>query len=69
MRLRVKRDRVTGLLVCPICYGRDDAPYFYTVEDLLRHLLTHVKRERMELIQVRIEEGEEGAKLEEVGEE
>jgi len=70
IRLRVKRDRVTGVYACPICGTSDNALYFFTVEDLLRHILTHAGREKIEVIRVVIsEEGEEGAKLEEVGEE
>ncbi len=68
MKLRVKRDRVTGLYACPVCLG-DNTLYFYTIEDLLRHLLTHARREKVETIRVTLEESEEGRKLEEAGEE
>ena len=70
VRLRVKRDRATGVYACPICGVADDAVYFFTVEDLLRHILMHARREKVEAIRVSLEEGgEEGAKLEEGGEE
>lgn len=43
MRLKVRRDRQTGLLACPLCRG-DKAAYFFTPEDLIAHLLSHVRR-------------------------
>ncbi|AEM39353.1 hypothetical protein Pyrfu_1495 [Pyrolobus fumarii 1A] len=69
VKLKVKKDKVTGMYACPICGISDSAIYFFSIEDLLRHMLTHARRERIETIRVSIEEGEEGAKLEEIGEE
>jgi len=43
VRLRVKRDKQTGLMACPLCGVGDEATYFFTPEDLLRHILAHVK--------------------------
>ena len=71
IRLRVKRDKVTGVYACPVCGTGDNTIYFFSVEDLLRHVLVHARREKVETIRVSLEEtgGEEGARLEEVGEE
>ena len=44
IRLRVKRDKETKLLACPICGEGDNAIYFFSVEDLIRHILSHTKR-------------------------
>ena len=71
IRLKVPRDKVTGLYACPICGFGEDASYFFTIEDLVKHTLTHAKPGRAERIRVavevsaaegeaaRVEEGEE----------
>ncbi len=44
IRLKVKRDKVTGLIKCPLC--SDDKPsYFFTLKDLLQHLVMHAQRD------------------------
>ncbi len=67
IRLRVKRDRVTGLYACPICGIGDHASYFFTVKDLLVHIASHAlrdwKRERVVVKEVGVEEGEQHAQL------
>ncbi|ABU82115.1 hypothetical protein [Ignicoccus hospitalis] len=51
MRIRVLRDKETGLLACPICLtetvkkkGRkaaDEGSFFFDVQSLIAHLTTH----------------------------
>ena len=61
VRLMVKRDKVTGLLKCPIC-GDDKPSYFFTPKDLILHIIMHAQRdwksERV-VVAVEVEEGEE----------
>ncbi len=61
VKLKVKRDRVTGLLLCPVC-GEDKPTYFFTVRDLVNHLVMHAQRdwqrERV-VVTAEAEEGEE----------
>jgi hypothetical protein len=61
VRLKVKRDKETGLLLCPICGEEKKAAYFFTAEDLIFHLLAHTKRLEKQTImpRTRIEEQEE----------
>jgi hypothetical protein len=71
IKLKVPRDKVTGLYACPICGFGEDASYFFTVDDLIRHILTHAKPGKAERVKVavetfaiegeaaRVEEGEE----------
>ncbi len=62
IRLKVKRDKETGLLACPLCGAGDEATYFFTVEDLLLHIVAHVKghmRHRRRSPVRRVEEEEE----------
>jgi hypothetical protein len=61
VRLRVKRDRVTGLLMCPLC--REDKPtYFFTLKDLVSHIVMHAQRDwqRERIVVTGEEEGEGG---------
>jgi hypothetical protein len=44
IRLRVLRDRVTGLLACPICGTGDNATYLFTSKDLVYHILAHARK-------------------------
>ena len=63
IKLRVKQDRKTRLYACPICGYEEHASLFYTVEDLLHHLLSHVSGRdwRRERVIVSVEEEESGA--------
>ena len=63
IKLRVKQDRKTRLYACPICGYEEHASFFYTVEDLLHHLLSHVSGRdwRRERVVVSVEEEESGA--------
>lgn len=44
VRLRVKRDRVTGLYACPLCGLGEHATYLFTPRDLVYHLYSHARR-------------------------
>jgi len=44
IRLRVLRDRNTGLYACPVCGTGDKATYVFTAKDLIYHLYAHAKR-------------------------
>ena len=59
IRLRVPRDRVTGLYACPICGLGERATYLFTIRDLIYHIYSHIKHH--ETLSVRYEEapGEE----------
>ncbi len=60
IRLKVKRDRETGLIVCPICGLGEKASYFFTLRDLVEHITMHARRDwRRERIVVVEEESEE----------
>ncbi|ABM81088.1 hypothetical protein [Hyperthermus butylicus] len=67
VRLKVPRDRVTGLYACPICGFGVDATYFFSEKDLVIHILNHAKVKRAERVKVQIVEPGEPAeeKLEE----
>ncbi len=45
IKLKVYRDKVTGLYACPICGLHDKASYFFTVKDLLTHIASHALRD------------------------
>ena len=65
VRLKVKRDRVTGLYMCPIC-GEHKPTYFFTERDLVDHIIMHAVRDwRKE--RVVVEEAEEREEGEEPG--
>ena len=72
IRLKVLRDKVTGLLACPICGLGEDASYFFTARDLIIHMLAHARPLRAERLKVSVEvsavEGE-AARVEEAEEE
>ena len=57
IRLRVKRDRVTGLYACPLCGLKERATYLFTVKDLVYHIYSHARK--AETITVRVEEERE----------
>ncbi len=68
IRLKVRRDRVTGLYACPVCGKNEDATYFFTVKDLIKHILVHAGVTKAERVKVAVEQfAEEGeaAKIEE----
>jgi hypothetical protein len=44
MRLRVLRDKVTGLYACPICGTGDRATYLFTPKDLVYHIYAHARK-------------------------
>ncbi len=47
---------------CPICGSGTDAPIFFFEEDLIAHIISHVKRRplaRKQLVETTIEEEEE----------
>ena len=59
VRLKVKRDRVTGLLKCPLC-GDEKPSFFFTVKDLVSHIVMHAQRDwRKERVVVALGEEEE----------
>jgi len=62
IRVRVLRERNTGLYACPICGTGDRATYLFTVKDLVYHLYAHAKRAEKyhTRVQYRAEEEEEG---------
>ena len=72
IKLKVLRDKVTGLLACPICGMGEDASYFFTPRDLIVHLLSHARPAKAERVTVSVEvsvsEGE-AARIEEAEEE
>ncbi len=42
MKIRVLRDKVTGLYACPICFKHSqEGKYFFDVPSLIRHMMTH----------------------------
>ncbi|RUM47351.1 MAG: hypothetical protein DSY37_02900 [Hyperthermus sp.] len=44
VRIRVFRDKATGLIACPVCGLGDNASYFFMPRDLLEHLRAHARR-------------------------
>ena len=44
VRLKALRDKVTGILACPICGTGDRATYLFTAKDLVYHILAHARR-------------------------
>jgi len=59
IRLRVPRDKVTGVYACPICGFGGNATYLFTVKDLVYHIYSHTRR--LDTLKVKYEErGEEG---------
>lgn len=58
MRLRVKRDKVTGLYACPVCGLGDNATYLLTVKDLFYHIYAHARRAERYRARVQYEEEE-----------
>ncbi len=62
VRLKVKRDKVTGLYMCPVC-GTKKPTYFFTANDLIEHIIMHAVRdwrsERVVVEEIEVEEQEE----------
>ena len=44
IRVKVLRDRVTGLIACPICGTGEKASYFFSPRDLVNHLFAHTMK-------------------------
>ncbi len=59
IRLKVLRDKVTGLYACPICGTGDHATYIFTPKDLVYHIYAHAKQAEKHTTRIRVEEERE----------
>ncbi len=45
IKIRVLKDKETGLLACPLCLGvGEEGKYFYDVPSLIEHLAAHLHK-------------------------